>query len=107
MMRFAKFDPHQGTSYDIGQIGDAWANFGPRGGMIFLFLYGAFNAWLLKALFLLANRKSPTLILWAPIIFLQLLKVEVSVVTNFNAAIKGAIFIALVFGIAKAFSYKL
>jgi len=101
MMRFAKFDPHESTSYDIGQIGDAWANFGFYGGIIFLFLYGAFNAWTLKVIFNLSQTKFPSLILWAPIIFLQLLKVEVSVVTNFNAAIKGAVFIALIFGIAK------
>lgn len=97
MKRFANFDPHKGTSYDIGQIGDAWANFGYWGGIAFLFGYGLFISSIFKIIFRFALNKTPSLILWIPIVFLQLLKVEVSVVTNFNAAIKGLLFVMMVF----------
>ena len=107
MKRFARFDPHGGASYDIGQIGDAWANFGYWGGIIFLFVYGFFNSWLLKSIISVSSVKLPSLILWIPVVFLQLLKVEVSVLTNFNAAIKGVIFVALVFWMFKKMGVKL
>ncbi|MCO4818310.1 MAG: hypothetical protein KC517_01710 [Bacteroidetes bacterium] len=105
--RFANFKPHGNTSYDIGQIGDAWANFGYYGGIVFLFLYGFFNSWILKTIIIVAERTSPTLILWIPIVFLQLLKVEVSVETNFNAAIKGVFFVYLCFRVAKKMNYSI
>lgn len=105
--RFANHIPNRGSSYDIGQIGDAWANFGFYGGILFLFLYGFFNSWLLKILINFSYRFYPTLLIWIPIIFIQLLKVEVSVVTNFNAAIKGAIFIFLFYLLSKKINFRI
>lgn len=105
--RFAGYTPHGSTSYDISQLGDAWVNFGFYGGIVFMFIYGLFNTWTLKRIFNYAHRKSPALILWVPMIFLQLLKVEVSVETNFNAAIKGAIFIFVVFSFTSKLQVKI
>lgn len=97
MRRFAGVILPDFVSMDIAQLGDGYANFGKTGGIIFLFFYGLFNNILLRRFLYLADQKYPSLLLWCPFIFIQLLKVEVGVETNFNAAIKGAFFVIAIY----------
>ncbi|MDX1686290.1 MAG: hypothetical protein R3275_13720, partial [Saprospiraceae bacterium] len=57
----------RGYSMNIGPIGEAYANFGKWGGMIFMFLYGVtLNVFLSFILGLV--KRYPTLLLWFPIL---------------------------------------
>lgn len=99
--RFGGYEPYGNTAMDIGQIGDAWANFGYGYGILFLFLYGLANAGLLRWMISSGLNGNLSIILWLPIVFLMLLKVETSVVTTFNAALKGIFFIFISFRLGK------
>lgn len=103
MRRFAGTKLVGSTSMDIAQLGDGYANFGKVGGIIFLFFYGLFNNYLYHKIVSISLNKYPTLILWSPFVFIQLLKVEVSIDTMFNAATKGAFFVFLCYWAFKKF----
>ncbi len=88
------------TSMNIAPLGDAYVNFGIKGGAVFLFFYGlffnTFNQKLLKSI-----RKKPTLLFWTGLIWVQAVVVETDVVTVFNHVIKAIFLIALTFYISK------
>lgn len=78
-------------SYDIGQIGEAYANFGRVGGIIFMFFYGLFMKWSFSKIFVIATN-TPTLVLWLPMLFYSALSLETDVLTFINSFIKGVFF---------------
>jgi hypothetical protein len=89
------------TSMGISLAGEGWANFGSKGGIVFLFAWGLFVGWFWKKL----NRWSnflPTLLVWSPILFLQTVKAETELVVVLNHLIKSSI---IVFGLLYYF-YK-
>ena len=78
-------------SYNIGQLGEGYVNFGKTGGAIFMFFYGLFINWCfftIKSMSL----QHPTLILWIPLLFYSVLSLETDVLTFLNSFIKGCIF---------------
>ena len=83
MQRFAGVDLNAGTSMDISQVGEAYANFGTTGGIIFMLLLGLFFNWIIKFITRWSNNY-PDLIFWIPLIFLQVVKAETSLVTVLN-----------------------
>ena len=83
-------------SYNIGQIGEAYANFGIRGGILFLFFYGLFTNW---SIYLLkkASSRTPSIILWLPLMFFASLSLETDVLTFLNTLIKGFLFCLFIY----------
>jgi len=84
------------TSMDLSIAGEAYANFGIIGGVIFLFIIGIFyNLVLIRILKYSINH--PILILWIPLLFFQVIKAETDFSTVLNHLIKSAIVVAAVF----------
>jgi hypothetical protein len=83
MERYAGVQVSEGTSMDISQIGEAYANFGALGGMFFMLLLGLFFNWVIARIAHWGNRY-PDLMFWLPLIFLQVVKAETSLVTVLN-----------------------
>ena len=92
---------HYNYSYNIGQLGEAYVNFGVVGAWIYMFLYG----YLLTNLFGIVRYFSvriPSLILWTPILFYTAMIVETDLLTFINSFVKGVMFCAFCY-----FSFKL
>jgi hypothetical protein len=84
------------TSMGISLIGEGWANYGYWGGLLFMFLWGLFISWFWHKLINLSNSYYPTLMVWSPILFLQVVKAETEFVVVLNHLIKASM---LVFGL--------
>jgi len=93
--RFTNLQISEGTSMNIGQLGDAYVNFGKTGGAIFMFFYALFSKMLFNGQLLIC-RNRPTYIFWLPFLFSTVIMVETDVLLVFNHIIKGLIFIWLV-----------
>jgi len=90
MLRYTGINIYGSASMDISQVGEAWANFGYTGGIVFMFFLGLFFNWVLfklEKLFI----KYPDLIFWFPLIFFQVVKAETSMVTILNHMVKALI----------------
>jgi hypothetical protein len=91
----------EGYSMNIGPAGEAYANFGVAGGIIYMFFYGLlFN--LLLSLILKWAEKRPTVILWLPFLFLYVISVETDLLTTMNAITKTTFFTFVVFKLFKS-----
>lgn len=102
IFRFTGLGKLKGVSFNIAPLGDAYVNFGPYGGSIFLFFYAClFKIILFKIINL--GKKNPTIILWIPLIFLAAIVAETDVVTTLNHLIKAIIFTWLMY----YFSYSI
>lgn len=64
-----------GASYGISQLGEGYANFGKRGGILYMFLLGLTMSFLLIRIIKYINR-NPNYFYYLPIIFLHGVKVE-------------------------------
>lgn len=84
------------VSMNIGSIGEGYCNFGPKGGVIFMFLYGLVFNLIFTSIIKAANNR-PTLILWMPIFFFYAVVVETDMFTTLNSLFKTGIFVAMVF----------
>lgn len=93
-MKYTGLPLGQHTSMGISLAGEGWANFGHLGGIIFLFIWGSLIGIVWKKLSKMSN-VFPTLMIWTPIIFLQVVKAESELLTVLNHLIKSSI---LVFG---------
>jgi hypothetical protein len=96
MQRYAGITLNQNTSMDIGQLGEAYANYGITGGIAFMFILGFF----LNLVLVLVSRKSfdiPELIFWLPLLFLQVVKSETSLVTMLNHLVKASLLTWFIF----------
>lgn len=65
----------EGASYGISQLGEGYANFGKRGGILYMFLLGLTMSFLLIRIIKYIN-KNPNYFYFLPIIFLHGVKVE-------------------------------
>jgi hypothetical protein len=72
-----------GTSMNLGLAGEAYANYGAIGGIVFMFIFGLFVNLVLSVLFSRAIRL-PELILWIPFLFLYMIKAEDDFTTMIN-----------------------
>jgi hypothetical protein len=94
------------VSMNIGQIGDAYVNFTKYGAPVFLLLYALLLNYYLKVVVRLSKRR-PSLLLWIPFLFIELLNVENDFFTTFNYALKGLIFlVVIVFFMEKGLKFK-
>ncbi len=95
------------TSMGLSPLGEAYANFGVNGGILFMFLLGLFyNLYMLVIVRL--SDKYPSLILWLPLLFLQVVKAETDFVVVLNHLVKASMVVALlIFLIRKGLSIKI
>ena len=88
-------------SMNIGPIGEAYANFGEQGGIIYMFFYGLFFNFMLAMTLRLAE-KTPTLILWLPFLFMYTITVESDLLMTMNSVMKATLFTWIVFKVFKS-----
>lgn len=93
--RFTGQQISEGTSMGISLAGEGYANYGKYGGMFFMLIWGAFFGWFWQRLDKLSIFY-PTILIWSPIIFLQVVKAETEFAVVLNHLIKSSI---LVFGL--------
>jgi hypothetical protein len=105
--RFTGTELPETTSMDISLVGEGYANYGVLGGIVFLFFIGLFyNVIIIKVISL--SKTYPTLILWLPILFFQVIKAETDFATVFNHFTKAALVAFIVFfGMTKILKLKM
>ncbi|MBJ6119805.1 hypothetical protein JAO76_16475 [Pontibacter sp. BT310] len=96
MLRFTGIELQYGTSMNISIIGEAYANYGRTGGIAFMFFIGMLFSFILRFI-LIKSRDNPTLILWIPFLFLQVIKAETDLITTLNYLVKASIAMFIVF----------
>jgi len=93
--RFTNIELVGKTSMNIGQLGEAYVNFGAWGGAILMFLYGFFSMSLFQKGIEIC-KKRPSIIFWLPFLFSNTIIVETDLLTTFNHLFKAIIFIWIV-----------
>jgi hypothetical protein len=96
MFRFTGIELQQGTSMNISIIGEAYANYGRTGGMVFMLFIGLVFSFILRFI-LLKSQENSTLLLWIPFLFLQVIKAETDLITTLNYVVKASIAMFIVF----------
>jgi hypothetical protein len=90
----------EGTSMGISLAGEGWANYGYWGGIMFMLGWGLFVGWLWKKIHAL-SAYYPTIIIWSPIIFLQVVKAETEFVVVLNHMLKASFLILMLLWFVK------
>jgi hypothetical protein len=86
-----------GWSTNVGPLGEAYASFGPRGGVIFMILLGLFIRTAYVMLFKL-SASIPLLLFWLPVMFYQTTYAgETDTLQILNSILKSALFIWLLY----------
>lgn len=92
----------RGYSVGISPFGEAWGNYGKNGGIVFMFFFGLlFN--LIFAGILKIAVKTPSLILWLPLIFFYAVKIESDVFSMVNSLIKASLFTYIMYKLYPVF----
>jgi large-conductance mechanosensitive channel len=81
---------------DISLAGEGYANFGVAGGCAFMFLVSLFYNWVIIRIISI-SKNHPTLILFIPFLFFQVMKAETDFSTVINYLTKAALVCWLVF----------
>lgn len=100
--RFTGTPLPEGTSMDISLVGEAYANYGVFGGVVFMFIIGLFYNWVIIRIVKIA-KNHPVLVLFMPLLFFQVIKAETDFATIFNYLTKAALIVYLVFWGMKTF----
>ena len=80
----------QGTSMNLGLLGEAYANYGASGGILFMFVMGLFFKWAFNIINRISIRNYEV-ILWLPFLFLYVVKAEDDFTTMLNQFTKAAL----------------
>lgn len=75
------------TSMNLGLVGEAYANYGELGGIIFMLVFGLFINFVLSILFKKAVN-AREFMLWIPFLFLYMIKAEDDFTTMINQFVK-------------------
>lgn len=106
-MKFTGMEIREHTSMGISVLGEAYGNYGRMGAFVFMGIWGAFLVIFYNGIIRI-SKKLPSIILWIPIIFLQVLKAETEFLVVFNHLIKASIVVFLFFWIGtKTMKWKL
>ncbi len=88
--RFTGLEIQDSTSMGISPLGEAYANFGMNGGILFMFAFGASFALTYRGMLRYAL-KHPTFLFWIPLIFYQAIKAETEILVVLNQLTKGSV----------------
>ena len=88
--RFTGLQIGNETSMGISPLGEAYANYGVEGGILFMGVFGAFFA-LFYYMGLWYSARYPTFFFWLPLIFYQAIKAETELSVVVNQLTKGAV----------------
>lgn len=96
MWHFAGFRL-RGWSTNIGPVGEGYGNFGPTGGIVYMFFFGLFIGWAYRMVFVRA-RKTPLLLLWIPLLFFEVTYcMENDTLQAVNSLLKASFFIWILY----------
>ena len=90
--RFTPIQLTENTSVDLSPMGEAYANFGRLGGVIYMLLYGLLFGGVFYQILSVALTK-PTLILWIPKLFIGCLTKETDLYAEWGSLIHGLLFV--------------
>jgi hypothetical protein len=90
------------TSMGLGLLGEAYANYGNTGGIIFMFIIGFFYNFFLFLIFKIA-KSHPLLIFFIPLLFIQVVKAETDFSVILNHLVKATMAVFMVFFIFRNF----
>ena len=89
-MRFTGLPIERGTSMGISPLGEAYANFGVEGGILFMAIFGVGFSLLYR--FVVRHVvKHPDLVFWIPLMFYQGIKAETEMIVVVNQLVKGTL----------------
>ena len=88
--RFTGLAIAETTSMGISPLGEAYANFGPDGGVLFMLVFGLALSGAYRVT-LTRRAKYPDFVFWIPLIFYQALKAETELATVMNQLTKAAL----------------
>jgi hypothetical protein len=88
--RFTGLDILEGTSMGISPLGEAYANFGPVGGVLLMAGFGAFFATAFSLTLKYVVHR-PAFFFWLPLLFYQSIKAETEFLVVLNQLSKGAV----------------
>jgi len=91
-----------GYSMNISPIGEGYGNFGVVGGIIYMFFYGFFLNWVFTVVLRLV-RRTPSILVWIPTLFLEAVVVETDTLQAINSIVKSALFILIIYWVADKF----
>nr|WP_321452404.1 hypothetical protein [uncultured Carboxylicivirga sp.] len=89
---FERFTGHElkGTSMNISLLGEAWANYGYWGGLVFMYMVGLFYSFSLNK-FTVLIRNYPIYYYFIPFLFIYIIKAEDDLMTPLNHIFKAGI----------------
>ncbi|MBU2652034.1 MAG: hypothetical protein KKA81_13985 [Bacteroidetes bacterium] len=99
--RFTGIELAKGTSMNLSIIGEAYGNFGVTGGILFMLILGLLYNGIIVLIIKLSHN-NPTLILWLPLLFFQVIKAETDFAIVINHLVKSAMVIFVVFYVSKS-----
>lgn len=88
--RFTGLPIGEGTSMGISPLGEAYANFGVDGGILFMVVYGGFLATFYYGCLRYAV-SHPDFVFWIPLVFYQAIKAETELLVVINQLTKGMV----------------
>ncbi len=100
--KYTGLDLGENTSMGMSIMGEAYANFGGFGGIIFMLIWGFFLTIFWNSI-VTFSQNHPLLIFFIPLLFLQVVKAETELVVVLNHLVKASILVALLFWSARKF----
>lgn len=100
--KYTGLNLQKNTSMGMSIIGEAYANFGNVGGMIFMSVWAWFIGWYWKKIIQI-SKKHPLLIFFIPLMFLQVVKAETELIVVLNHLTKVSFVIWLFFLFSKKY----
>lgn len=95
------------TSMGLGLLGEAYANYGINGGILFMFIIAFFYNIVLAFIYKIGE-KHPTVIFFLPLIFLQVVKAEIDFSVIINHLVKASLVVwFFYFVLQKFFNFEI
>ena len=94
MLRYAGIDNGDINSSNISPLGEAYVNFGPVVGVLFMLFYGILFGFVYNKMFQISLKK-PTIILWIPTLFIASTLAETDILSIWGTCATGAVFLFL------------
>ena len=95
-MKYSRFPIKKGISMGLSSVGDAYINFGTKGGWIFMFVLGLLYNEVLKFFHKYSNI-FPIILLFTPMVFYYAVRPDSELQTNLGHLVKSCFLIFLIF----------